>query len=248
MFSLLFQVTWVVVWLIFVPPDVVLDMPDMTEPRVERTCSQRMIEKIGTMVWDLCLVFVCCVYAFRTRKLPNNYKESRFIAFCVFSTLLVLLAFSPTIFTTREPFFRSVYSALGIIVIATVANLCLFVIKLYAIYYVSEKDLALATANGSLNDRGGGGGGGGSSSGDKQHALAANNNDPPTLSDQATDFSRQPNSISNQSAGVASRQASNGGAMTNEPLAAAGDINLGFETEEDPHGGVYHGKKAQTAT
>ncbi len=120
-------------------------MPDQLLRRVQRTCAQKLIERIGTMIWDLILVTVCCIYAFRTRKLPNNYKESRFITFCVFSSLLVLLAFSPTIFTTREPFYRSVYSALGLIVIGTVANLCLFVIKFYALYFVSEKDLVVTT-------------------------------------------------------------------------------------------------------
>ncbi|XP_072037386.1 metabotropic glutamate receptor 3-like [Amphiura filiformis] len=239
----LVPITWMTIWLILVPPEVILDMPDQLAPRVERTCSQGLPERIGTMIWDLVLVFVCCVYAFRTRKLPNNYKESRFIAFCVFSTLLVLLAFSPTIFTTREPFYRSVYSALGLIVIATVANLCLFLIKFYALYFVSEKDLVLSTSNEQRRSI--------ESNGIKHastDAAAMPNRDLLSIPDNNKPGKTSP-VVSKRKVGVVSSFSSLNPHMP--PLesdsretelqertgnASEGDVNLGFEADEDDEG------------
>ena len=228
------------------PPEVVLHMPNPQQPRVEHTCSEGLLEKIGVMIWDIGLVFVCCIYAFRTRKLPNNYKESRFITFCVFSTLLVQLAFSPTIFTTQEPFYRSVYSALSLIVIATVANLCLFVIKLYALYFVAEKDLIVSTSNDTLRSH--------RQNGFSQDTTHGNNSSvarqkcdlAPVLDTKLDVANQQP---TRTVVGVVSAlslldphtpsevaEVPNSDSKKDETPASTGDVNLGFQKDDDDEG------------
>ena len=136
---------WVATWLIVIPPKVIITMPDPDEPRIELTCDESQTELIGAISWEICLIIICCIFAFVTRKLPENYNESRFITFCVFSSLVVFLSFAPAIFTSRDAFYKAIYSALGLVINGTVTLMCLFVVKLYALYFVDERELNIFT-------------------------------------------------------------------------------------------------------
>jgi hypothetical protein len=52
-----------------------------------------------SLAYHVLLVLVCTVMAFKTRRLPDNYNESRYIAFCVDTTLLVWVIFVPAYFS-----------------------------------------------------------------------------------------------------------------------------------------------------
>ncbi|XP_071501166.1 metabotropic glutamate receptor 2-like [Diadema antillarum] len=138
-------VVWATAWFILIPPAVEITMPDPNEPKIELACDESDIEVIGTITWEICLIMVCCVFAFVTRKLPENYNESRFITFCVFSSLVVFSSFAPAFFTTREAVYKASYSALGLIINGTVTLMCLFVVKIYALYFVDERELNIFT-------------------------------------------------------------------------------------------------------
>ncbi|XP_054752506.2 metabotropic glutamate receptor 3-like [Lytechinus pictus] len=138
-------VVWSSVWFIIIPPSVEITMPDININKIELTCAEDDIEVIGTLTWEICLIIVCCIFAFVTRKLPENYNESRFITFCVFSSLVVFSSFAPPFFTTNEAVYKASYSALGLIINATVTLVCLFVVKIYALYFVDERELNIFT-------------------------------------------------------------------------------------------------------
>ena len=80
-------------------PSAQLHQPVMTEPRVERLCRLPLIGMATSLAYHVLLVLVCTLLAFKTRRLPDNYSESRYIAFCVDTTLLVWLIFVPAYFT-----------------------------------------------------------------------------------------------------------------------------------------------------
>ena len=80
-------------------PSAQLHQPEMTEPRVERLCRLPLIGMATSLAYHVLLVLVCTLLAFKTRRLPDNYSESRYIAFCVDTTLLVWLIFVPAYFT-----------------------------------------------------------------------------------------------------------------------------------------------------
>ena len=82
---------------------------------------------------------ICAYYAFRSRKLPDNFNESRYIAFCVDTTLLIWLSFLPTYFITSRAYHKVLVMSSALIINATVNLICLFLIKLCALYkYRSE--------------------------------------------------------------------------------------------------------------
>ena len=145
LFLSLVQIVWSSVWFILIPPAVEITMPDVNVNKIELTCAEDDIEVIGTLTWEICLIIVCCIFAFVTRKLPENYNESRFITFCVFSSLVVFSSFAPPFFTTNEAVYKASYSALGLIINATVTIICLFVVKIYALYFVDENELNIFT-------------------------------------------------------------------------------------------------------
>ncbi|XP_033099365.1 metabotropic glutamate receptor 3-like isoform X2 [Anneissia japonica] len=143
------QVLWMLIWLIIVPPTVDYIMPDVSKGRVVMICSAwdetADIEVIGSLVFNIVLVLICCVYAFRTRKLPDNYQETRFINLCSFSTLVIILTFTPPYFTTEEPYYKAIYNGYGLIINDTITLICLFLVKIYALYFVNDEEMNIFT-------------------------------------------------------------------------------------------------------
>lgn len=73
-----------------------------TEMYVELSCDWTLPGLGSFLVYNIVLIFLCSVFAFRTRKLPDNFSESRFISVCVYTTLIVWAAFVPTYFTSSR--------------------------------------------------------------------------------------------------------------------------------------------------
>ena len=48
------------------------------------------------------LVTICTTYAFKTRKIPENYNESKFIGFTMYTTCIIWLAFIPIWYGTGK--------------------------------------------------------------------------------------------------------------------------------------------------
>ncbi|XP_071956075.1 metabotropic glutamate receptor 3-like [Antedon mediterranea] len=148
----IFQILWMLIWLLIVPPTVKYIMPNKNEGTVIMLCSAWDntegtvdIEVIGSLAYNIILVLISCVYAFMTRKLPDNYNETRFINFCSFSTLVIIVAFSPPYFTTNEPQYKAIYKGYGLVINGTIALICLFVVKIYALYFVNDEEMNVFT-------------------------------------------------------------------------------------------------------
>ena len=90
-------------------------------------------------IYNAVLVLACAFYAFKTRKLPDNYNESKFIAFCAYSTLFLWCAFVPIYFIIPVAYYRVFILIVAIIITATVTLICLYIPKLFAIYFVTKK-------------------------------------------------------------------------------------------------------------
>ena len=50
------------------------------------------------------LVTICTYYAIRTRKVPENFNEAKFIGFTMYTTCIIWLAFIPIYFGTGNSF------------------------------------------------------------------------------------------------------------------------------------------------
>ena len=50
------------------------------------------------------LILMCTVYAVKTRKIPSNFNEAKYIGFTMYSTCIVWLAFIPIFFGTNHDY------------------------------------------------------------------------------------------------------------------------------------------------
>ena len=116
------------------PPGVELRMPISTEPHVDLTCALPMQGFVTSLGYNLLLVTICTYYAFKTRTLPDNFNESRYIALCVYSTLIIWLAFLPSYFTNNHAFYQIILLSCALSLNATVILVFLFVSKIYGIF------------------------------------------------------------------------------------------------------------------
>lgn len=115
------------------PPKMSLRMPVRTEKHVELICAVSIEGFLTSLSYNVMLVIVCSYYAFKTRMLPDNFNESRYISFCVYTTLVIWLAFVPSYFTTSKSYSQAIFLACALILNASVALLCLFAPKIYAV-------------------------------------------------------------------------------------------------------------------
>ncbi|KAK7505860.1 hypothetical protein BaRGS_00003131, partial [Batillaria attramentaria] len=116
------------------PPRAELRQPVVTEKFVERLCRLPLGGVVVALAYNVLLVLVCTVLAFKTRRLPDNYNESRYIAFCVDTTLLVWLTFVPAYFLATLAAHKVLVLALALLLNSSVHLSCLFIPRLYALY------------------------------------------------------------------------------------------------------------------
>ena len=120
-----------------------LRMPIRNERLVELHCYMPMGGFLAPLCYNLLLLFMCAIYGFLTRKLPENFNESWYIFVSVSTTSFLWLVFLPTYFTTFRTYHQAALLGLCLILNASVTLLCLFVPKVYAIYYVDDEKLQI---------------------------------------------------------------------------------------------------------
>ncbi|XP_013414979.1 metabotropic glutamate receptor [Lingula anatina] len=129
------------------PPGIEQRMPVKTEKFVELLCKLPIQGIVASLAYNILLVAMCSFYAFKTRKLPDNFNESKFISMCVYTTLVIWLAFIPTYFTTSAAYFRVVLLSVALILNATVVLAFLYAPKVYAIAYVDADTIQINQLN-----------------------------------------------------------------------------------------------------
>ncbi|KAH9514731.1 Metabotropic glutamate receptor 2 [Bulinus truncatus] len=115
--------------------------PVPTEKYVELSCDMTVPGLVSFLTYNLFLVTLCSVFAFKTRKLPDNFNESRFISMCVSTTLIIWLAFITTYFTASRDFVRVTVLSFTLLLNHTVAVVFLYAPKIYAAVYLPPEDL-----------------------------------------------------------------------------------------------------------
>ena len=88
--------------------------------------------------------FVCVYFAFKSRKLPHNFNEGKFIAFALYVLVISWLTFYPVALTIRGKY-TVVISGSSSIISATGLLVCIFVPKMYIILLHPEKNTVLYT-------------------------------------------------------------------------------------------------------
>ncbi|PNJ38958.1 G-protein coupled receptor family C group 6 member A isoform X2 [Pongo pygmaeus] len=130
------QVVICTLWLIFAAPTVEVNV---SLPRVIiLECGEGSILAFGTMLGYIAiLAFICFIFAFKGRKLPENYNEAKFITFGLLIYFIAWITFIPIYATT----FGKYVPAVEIIVIL-ISNYgilcCTFFPKCYVIICKQE--------------------------------------------------------------------------------------------------------------
>ncbi|XP_022106755.1 metabotropic glutamate receptor 1-like [Acanthaster planci] len=97
---------------------------------------------LASCVYNLLLILACCYYAFKTRKVPSNYNESKFIAVSVYSTLVLCLAAVP-VYTTAVAVLQKVATlCVALLLNAYLTLVCVYLPKLYAARFVEDLEVS----------------------------------------------------------------------------------------------------------
>ena len=113
-----------------------VDETSMTDQVACNTFSINITQKIYTSL----IILACMVQAVRARKLPQNYNETKFIAFAMFSALIIQLISMPLMISSET----EVRSVLIECIMMFLSNLLLLLIlfgyKVVIILFQSEKN------------------------------------------------------------------------------------------------------------
>lgn len=98
------QVAATAIWLIIEMPDVRTEYHDGKRDQVILKCNIRESSFLISLIYNMFLITTCTVYAVKTRKIPENFNESKFIGFTMYTTCIIWLAFVPIYFGTGNSF------------------------------------------------------------------------------------------------------------------------------------------------
>ncbi len=90
------------VWTVAAFPGARRDFPHRDE--VILKCNVNDSSFLISQVYNMLLISVCTFYAVKTRKVPENFNEAKFIGFTMYTTCVIWLAFIPIYFGTGNSF------------------------------------------------------------------------------------------------------------------------------------------------
>ena len=73
-----------------------------TPNRAVLTCNTSPKAVLLPLAFDGLLVALCTLYAVKTRNVPENFNEAKFIGFAMYTTCVIWIAFVPTYFGSES--------------------------------------------------------------------------------------------------------------------------------------------------
>ncbi|XP_077866543.1 metabotropic glutamate receptor 1 [Saccoglossus kowalevskii] len=126
----------IIAMLVIQPPEAYYTYPSVK--RVKLECNTSTLSMIAPLGFDIFLIAMCTFYAFKTRNVPENFNEAKFIGFTMYTTCIIWLAFIPLYFGSNE--MRTIVVCFAVSLSATVALACLFFQKTYIILFKPERN------------------------------------------------------------------------------------------------------------
>lgn len=93
-----------IAWLVIDAPDTSEIYPSSFPLTAVLTCRVSTFALMMSLVYNMMLILLCTLYAFKTRKIPENFNEAKYIGFTMYSTCIVWLAFIPIYFGTNNDY------------------------------------------------------------------------------------------------------------------------------------------------
>lgn len=126
-------------WMIFDAPLVIHEYPTRAENI--RVCEDsRDFAYLGALVYPIFLIILCVYYAIKTRKTPDGFNETRYIAFGSYSFCVLWIAFTSIYFSVNNNTIRIVALCFSSTINATVTLITLFITKAYVVIFRPQKN------------------------------------------------------------------------------------------------------------
>ena len=135
-----FQVVLTLVWMIVEPPGTRHFYPD--RQTVILKCNIQDMSFLFSQLYNASLIAISTIYAVKTRKIPENFNESKFIGFTMYTTCIIWLAFVPIYFGTGNAHETQITTlCVAISLSASVTLVCLYSPKVYIIVFQPDKNI-----------------------------------------------------------------------------------------------------------
>lgn len=109
--------------------------------KVYLDCSTSNLDFGLSQVYNFILIFICTVYAFKTRKIPSNFNEAKYIAFAMYSSCVVWLAFLAVYYMEEAYDQKPLVLSVSVSLIAFVLLGCLYGPKVYIILFRPHRNV-----------------------------------------------------------------------------------------------------------
>uniref|UniRef100_A0A1A8EWZ3 Metabotropic glutamate receptor 1 n=1 Tax=Nothobranchius korthausae TaxID=1143690 RepID=A0A1A8EWZ3_9TELE len=133
------QLTLEIVLIILEPPEPIKSYPSIRE--VYLICNTSNLGMVAPLGYNGLLIMSCTYYAFKTRNVPANFNEAKYIAFTMYTTCIIWLAFVPIYFGSN---YKIITTSFSVSLSVTVALGCMFTPKMYIIIAKPERNVRSA--------------------------------------------------------------------------------------------------------
>ncbi|KAL2082240.1 hypothetical protein ACEWY4_022058 [Coilia grayii] len=133
------QLTLVVTLMVLEPPMPIKSYPSIRE--VFLICNTSNVSVVAPLGYNGLLILSCTYYAFKTRNVPANFNEAKYIAFTMYTTCIIWLAFVPIYFGSN---YKIITTSFSVSLSVTVALGCMFTPKMYIIIVKPERNVRSA--------------------------------------------------------------------------------------------------------
>ncbi|XP_029472928.1 metabotropic glutamate receptor 3 isoform X1 [Rhinatrema bivittatum] len=136
------QIVIVSVWLMLESPGTRrCTFPEKRETVILK-CNVKDSSMLISLTYDVVLVILCTVYAFKTRKCPENFNEAKFIGFTMYTTCIIWLAFLPIFYVTSSDYrVQTTTMCISVSLSGFVVLGCLFAPKVHIILFQPQKNV-----------------------------------------------------------------------------------------------------------
>ncbi|XP_046415197.1 metabotropic glutamate receptor 1-like [Neodiprion fabricii] len=101
------------------------------------TCATSPRAVLSPLAFDAVLIVLCTLYAVKTRNVPENFNEAKFIGFAMYTTCVIWVAFVPIYFGSES---KVITMCMCVTLSASVTLIFLFLPKLYIIVLRPERN------------------------------------------------------------------------------------------------------------
>uniref|UniRef100_A0A8D0GL08 Extracellular calcium-sensing receptor n=1 Tax=Sphenodon punctatus TaxID=8508 RepID=A0A8D0GL08_SPHPU len=133
------QIVICVIWLYTAPPSSYRNH-ELEDEIIFITCHEGSLMALGFLIGYTCLLAaICFFFAFKSRKLPENFNEAKFITFSMLIFFIVWISFIPAYASTYGKFVSAV-EVIAILAASFGQLACIFFNKVYIILFKPSRN------------------------------------------------------------------------------------------------------------